>query len=160
MTCNPYTKSPGNTTAELILGLFFTFLSLLIVGGSTTKDNDETITGGMSAHMMEKEDEVQYQKVDLQGTGSKENIDAKDAHVFPISTATILFQALMILASIYFSMLMTNWGNPSVMEDTYGFFSANETSYWIQMSALWVSQAIYIFSLTAPLCFPNRDFGV
>lgn len=108
--------------------------------------------------MMEKEDEVAYQKVDLEGTGTEKAIKAKDAHVFPISTATILFQALMCLASIYYSMLMTNWGNPSVMDNTYGFFSNNYTSYWIQLSALWVSQAMYVFSLTAPLCFPNRDF--
>ena len=83
----------------------------------------------------------------------------ESAHVFPISTATILFQGLMVLASVYYSMLMTNWGNPSVMDNTYGFFSDNYMSYWVQMSALWVSQAIYVFSLTAPICFPNRDFG-
>ena len=81
--------------------------------------------------MMEKEDEVAYQKVDLEGTGSGKTVKAKEAHVFPISTVTILFQALMVLASIYYSMLMTNWGNPSVMDNTYGFFSHNYTSYWI-----------------------------
>ena len=68
-TCNPFISSPGNTTAEIILGLFFTFMSLLIVGGSTTKNDDSTITGTAAAHMMEKEDEVGYQKVDLEGTG-------------------------------------------------------------------------------------------
>ena len=108
---------------------------------------------------MEKEEPAQgnYSQVDLEGTGTK--VTAEEAHVFPISTATIVFQGLMVLASIYYSMLMTNWGNPSVMDDTYGFFSNNYMSYWVQMTALWVSQALYVFSLTAPLCFPNRDFG-
>ena len=157
--CNPYTNSAGNTTAEIILGLFFTFLALLIIGGSTTKSDDATLTGDMASHMMEKEEPQggQYSKVDLESTGTK--INSEEAHVFPISTATIVFQALMVLASVYYSMLMTNWGNPSVMDDTYGFFSNNYMSYWVQMSALWISQALYIFSLTAPLCFPNRDFG-
>lgn len=86
--CNPYTSSSGNTTAEIILGLFFTFLSLLIVGGSTTK-GDPTVTDTMSAHMMENENEVSYQKVDVEAGGKK--ISAEEAHVFPISTATILF---------------------------------------------------------------------
>jgi len=114
----------------------------------------------MASHMMEKEEpgQGQYQKVDLEGTGSK--VDSEEAHVFPISTATIVFQLLMVLASIYYSMLLTNWGKPSIMDTTYdGFFSNNYMSYWVQMSALWVSQTLYIFSLTAPLCFPNRDFG-
>lgn len=91
------------------------------------------------------------------GKGGKLNSD--EAHIFPISTATIVFQGLMILASIYYAMLLTNWGNPTVMDKTYGFFAPNEMSYWVQMTALWMSQALYIFSLTAPLCFPDRDFG-
>jgi len=161
MQCNPYTHSAGNTTAEIILGLFFTFLALLIVGGSTTKGDDKnTLTGDMSAHMMEKDDgeNPQYAKVAIQSENDGA-ISAEEAHVFPISTATIIFQALMVLASVYYSMLMTNWGNPSVADDTYSFFSVNYMSYWVQMTALWVSQALYMFSLTAPLCFPNRSFG-
>ena len=105
--------------------------------------------------MMEKEEDTQgYNQVDQENGKS-----AEDNHVFPISTATIMFQGLMMLASIYYAMLLTNWGNPTVMDETYGFFGNNKMSYWVQMTALWVSQALYIFSLTAPLCFPNRDFG-
>ena len=132
------------------------------------------MTGAVSAHMMEKEEDVQpknqnYSKVsqptDLEGTGKKEKVkmtedEMEKHHVFPISTATIVFQGLMILASIYYSMLMTNWGKPSVEDSTFdGFFNNGPMSYWVQLSALWISQAIYIFSLTAPICFPNRDFG-
>lgn len=130
--CNPYLESPGNTTMEIILGLTFTFLCLLVVGGSTTKDQDGTLTSDMAGHMMEKEEDTQnYQKVDLEGTGSKEKVNPEDAHIFPISTATILFQALMVLASVYYSMLLTNWGNPSVMDTNAGFFGKNEMSYWV-----------------------------
>ena len=80
-------------------------------------------------------------------------------HVFPISTATILFQLLLVLASIYYSMLLTNWGSPTILDDTAVFFDKSGQSFWIQVSAQWISEAIYIFSLTAPLCFPGRDFG-
>ena len=63
--CNPYTHSAGNTTAEIIIGLFFTFLALLIIGGSTTNEGETTVTGEMSKHMMETEDDanMQYNKV-------------------------------------------------------------------------------------------------
>ena len=88
--CNPYyTDAAGNTTAMIILGLVFTFLSLLVLGGSTTKGDDSTITGAASAHVMEKEDDG-YRTVDIDdGKGSK--INADEAHVFPISNATITF---------------------------------------------------------------------
>ena len=117
----------------------------------------------MSSHMMEKDDDAtnnmqSYVKVDINSTDKDAKVPDQP-HVFPISQATILFQALMILASVYYSMLMTNWGDPSVMDGTYGFFSENYTSYWIQMVALWTSQALYTFSLTGPICFPNREFS-
>ena len=57
--CNPYIASAGNTTMEIIMGLFFTFLCLLVIGGSTTKDEGEgNLTSDMSSHMMEKESEA------------------------------------------------------------------------------------------------------
>ena len=131
--CNPYTSSAGNTTLEICIGLFFTFLSLLIVGGSTTKGDDPTLTGDMASHMMEKEEDTQtYKQINPSANDNKEGgKTAEEAHVFPISTATIMFQGLMVLASVYYSMLMTNWGDPSVMESTYGFFSDNYMSYWV-----------------------------
>jgi hypothetical protein len=79
-------------------------------------------------------------------------------HAFPISQATILFQALLILSSVYYSMLLTNWGNPTVFDGTYSFFAANEQSYWVKLVAMWATIGIYAFSLLAPLCFPDREF--
>ena len=89
--CNPYTESSANTTMMIIIGLFFTFLSLLILGASTTKGDEGTLTHDMASHAMEKEDGAAgYQKVDLDdGKGGK--VDTDEAHIFPISTATIIF---------------------------------------------------------------------
>lgn len=55
-------------------------------------------------------------------------------------------------------MLLTNWGNPTVFNDTYDFFAANNTSYWIKLVAQGATIALYSFSLLAPVCFPNREF--
>ena len=52
-------------------------------------------------------------------------------HVFPISKSTILFQALLCLAAIYYSMLLTNWGNPTLLDDTAVFFNKSGQSFWI-----------------------------
>lgn len=40
-TCNPYTTSVFNTTFLLILGLCFTFISLLVISAATFKDQEE-----------------------------------------------------------------------------------------------------------------------
>lgn len=39
--CNPYTRSAFNTTFMLIIGLFFTFVSLLVISAATFKDAQE-----------------------------------------------------------------------------------------------------------------------
>lgn len=133
------------------MGLFFNFFALLTIAGSTSKDSDKTLTNDMAAGMMENEDEVNAPEEDIE--------DAKEeTHVFPISSATILFQLLMILSSIYLAMLFTNWGDPFVLSNQDAFFAANMQSYWINMAAMWVAQAVYLFSLTAPF-FIDRDYG-
>lgn len=57
-------------------------------------------------------------------------VTAKEAHVFPVTNATIMFQALLTLAAIYYSMLLTNWGSPVYLAQNADFFSPNNTSYW------------------------------
>jgi len=47
---------------------------------------------------------------------------AKEMHVFPITRATILFQVIMVLVSIYWAMLLTNWGSPI-------YSAKNESNY-------------------------------
>lgn len=87
-----------------------------------------------------------------------ETIDQDDMHSFPISSATIFFQALLVLAAMYYSMLLTNWGNPTIFDETVAFYSSNETSFWVKLVAQWISTGIYLFSMFAPMIFPDREF--
>ena len=65
-----------------------------------------------------------------------------------------------MLAAIYYAMLLTNWGSPTYSYgNTSSFFKQDETSYWCQLVAMWLSQIVYILSLLAPLIFSNRSFA-
>lgn len=55
-------------------------------------------------------------------------------------------------------MLLTNWGNPTVFDDTVDFYQSNGTSFWIKLAAQWMSMAIYLFSMIAPVIFRDREF--
>lgn len=55
-------------------------------------------------------------------------------------------------------MLLTNWGNPTVFEETTTYFAANETSFWVKLVAMWITILIYTFSMLAPIIFPDREF--
>jgi hypothetical protein len=58
--------------------------------------------------MVEKQEELNERPADDHLKSAK---SAEESHVFAITTPTILFQALMMLTSIYYAMLCTNWGS-------------------------------------------------
>lgn len=105
-----------------------------------------------------EDEEDNHERLDPVTTRNGEILQQDDLHSFPISGATILFQALLTLAAIYYSMLLTNWGNPTIFNNTSTFYSSNNTSFWIKLVAQWLSTGIYLFSMFAPMIFPDREF--
>jgi hypothetical protein len=79
----------------------------------------------------------------------------KDEHTFPISDVSIQFQLLMILSALYYSMLLTNWMNPSQFTDGTAS-NSGMTAFWIKMVCEWLTILIFVFSIFAPVLFPNR----
>ena len=80
----------------------------------------------------------------------------KKHYVFPVSRETILFQLTMMLAAMYYAMLCTNWANPGLYTDGD---ATSALTFWLKTVALWLSLAIYLFSMVAPLIFPDRNFN-
>jgi len=86
-------------------------------------------------------------------------VDSEALNTFPISSASIFFQLLLVLGAFYYAMLLTNWGNPTVFDGTnVPFYSANDQSFWVKLVIQWLSTLIYLFSMFAPLLFPDREF--
>lgn len=106
---------------------------------------------------MENEEDDGERVADVEKRSGK-IVDSEQMHVFPVSSATILFQALLILSAVYLSMLLTNWGNPTIFDNTTDYFEANATSFWIKLITQWISILIYLFSLLAPIIFPDREY--
>ena len=52
-----------------------------------------------------------------------------------ISKATILFHVIMMAASVYYAMVLTNWGNPSVNNNTNDFYGVSWLSFWVKISS-------------------------
>mmetsp|Transcript_45648 Transcript_45648/g.58584 ORF Transcript_45648/g.58584 Transcript_45648/m.58584 type:complete len:126 (-) Transcript_45648:373-750(-) len=68
------------------------------------------------------------------------------------------FNAVMALIGCYWCCVLTDWGNAgggaSAASPTAG-----TTAMWMNVSASWVCMIIYIWTLVAPLLFPDRDFS-
>jgi hypothetical protein len=60
---------------------------------------------------------------------------------------------------MYYAMLCTNWGELDIYEADYvPDQSKNNSSFWLKLVAEWITMSLYIFSLIAPVLFPNRNF--
>lgn len=67
------------------------------------------------------------------------------------------FHFVYFLASLYIMMMLTNWYSPqgSDLKD----FERTAGSLWVKIVSCWLGFALYLWTLVAPLCCPNRDFG-
>jgi hypothetical protein len=62
-------------------------------------------------------------------------------------------------ATLYYPMLITNWGDPVINQSKQNFFQSNWISFWVKISSQWACMLLYIISLLAPLICKNRDFS-
>lgn len=116
--CNPNLGEASNTIYQIGCGLAFTAVSLTVVSASSKSDDENSIPAGLGEHLMENKNEIN----ETEDIERKDGQRDQDAHVFAISNATIVFQALMMLSAMYLSMLCTNWGNVTIFDDTTDFF--------------------------------------
>ena len=61
-----------------------------------------------------------------------------------------IFHLIMATGSIYMSMLLTNWGTVSGQK--------SEAQMWVSIISQWISVSIYLWTIVASKCCPQRDF--
>lgn len=66
------------------------------------------------------------------------------------------FHLIFALACMYIGMLLTGWGTGAEEKD---LMDVGWASVWVKVCAQWLTGALYIWTLTAPLLFPDRSFS-
>jgi hypothetical protein len=151
-TCNPFINSNENTVAQIFLGFFFTAISILSISIITTSGEEE----GFRSNWAEADDEHSLEELEV---GNKK-VNVEDAHIFPISYATIYFHAIMMLACFYYAMLLSNWGDPTVNSDKSTYFQANSFSVTMKFGSQFACYGIFLWSLIGPILLPDRDWDI
>ena len=71
-----------------------------------------------------------------------------------------LFHIIMMIASIYMAMLLTDWGTKK--GDNEGTTTINitggTTGMWVKITSQWITIVLYSWTLIARRCMPNRFF--
>lgn len=154
--CNGLHKhSREVSTGTLILGMFTTVLSVLYsavrAGSSTTFLSPPSSPKSGSRKPLLEPAELEAGKED------KKSEDRKESEARPVSYSYTFFHLIFALASMYSAMLLTGW--TSSKPDSSELIDVGWTSVWVRICTEWVTAGLYVWSLVAPLIFPDRDFS-
>lgn len=138
-------KSKAVTTSTLVLGMLTTVLSVLYsalrAGSSTT-----FMSPPSSPRSGEKKSLLSSEELES-GKGSPE--------ARPVSYSYTFFHLIFALASMYSAMLLSGWTSSSESSE---LIDVGWTSVWVRICTEWVTAGLYVWSLVAPLLFPDREF--
>merc|ERR1719235_2533011 len=69
------------------------------------------------------------------------------------------FHLTFMMAAFYLMMVITDWANIRDGHTANSKVGNGLASVWIQLASSWVVGLLYIWTLIAPICLPNRDFS-
>ncbi|CAH9146208.1 unnamed protein product [Cuscuta epithymum] len=142
-------KSKAVTISTLILGMLTTVLSVLY----------SALRAGSSTAFLSPPSSPKTDKRPLLGTEEDMESGGKgkrgETEARPVSYSYSFFHLIFTLASMYSAMLLSGWTSSS---ESSQLIDVGWTSVWVRICTQWVTAALYIWSLTAPLIFPDREF--
>ncbi|XP_011010290.1 PREDICTED: probable serine incorporator [Populus euphratica] len=148
--CNGlHNKSKAVSTSTLVLGMLTTVLSVLYsavrAGSSTTflsPPSSPKASAGKKPLLEAEELEEGKEK-------------KKEAEGQPVSYSYTFFHLIFALASMYSAMLLSGWTDTS---ESSSLIDVGWTSVWVRICTEWITGLLYIWTLLAPLFFPDREF--
>ncbi|KAK6911146.1 Serine incorporator/TMS membrane protein [Dillenia turbinata] len=154
--CNGLHKhSNAVSTGTLTVGLLTTVLSVVYsavrAGSSTTLLSPPTSPRAGQCHAfgfrkpllpMDKGDEHEHEE--------------KDKANKPVTYSYSFFHIIFSLASMYSAMLLTGWSTS--VGESGKLVDVGWPSVWVRIVTGWATAALYIWSLVAPILFPDREF--
>lgn len=149
--CNGLHKhSKSVSIGTLVLGMLTTVLSVVYsavrAGSSTTFLSPPSSPKTGSRKPLIESDDMESGKD-----------DSKGAEARPVSYSYTFFHLIFALASMYSAMLLTGW--TSSTSDSSELTDVGWTSVWVRICTEWVTAALYVWTLVAPLVLPDREFS-
>ncbi|XP_042498739.1 probable serine incorporator [Macadamia integrifolia] len=144
--CNGFHKhSKAVSTGTLTLGLVTTVLSVVY----------SAVRAGSSTTLLSESGSPDEDKPLL----PLNNTDKKDKEVDearPVTYSYAFFHIIFSLASMYSAMLLTGWSTS--VGESGKLVDVGWPSVWVRIITGWATAVLYIWSLVAPLLFPEREF--
>ncbi|KAF7009785.1 hypothetical protein CFC21_024286 [Triticum aestivum] len=141
---------PQVSMSALVLGMLTTVLSVVYsavrAGSSTTFLSPPSSPRSGARNPLLGDSNVE------EGKGNSEGSEPR-----PVSYSYTFFHLIFALASMYSAMLLTGW--TSATSERSELMDVGWTTVWVRICTEWSTAALYIWTLVAPLLFPDRDFS-
>jgi hypothetical protein len=149
-SCQMNMNDSTNTVLQIVIGCIFTFITILTIAGASSdhvdrKTKDENGGAGQATaggDLIAEDAEASKPK-------TKED---EAAALFPVTTPTKIFQGLMVLISMYFGMLFSNWGDAVIGGENDHYYGSMAYTQWVKVIALWSTLALFTVSMTITAC--------
>ena len=165
--CQPGTMDANDSTTTIV-GAMFTFIAVCYASlrtssasqlGSLGMSADHDADAEASAVLLDDDDD-DLEAGEGTGNGAKSGSKAGkgDDERNSVLYNWTFFHLTFAFASMYLMMVLTDWGMIRDGHQADFHVGRGEASTWVKIVSAWLSAALYIWSLVAPLCLPNREF--
>ncbi|KAI9350162.1 serine incorporator/TMS membrane protein [Obelidium mucronatum] len=172
--CNPLVTNEGTRTTSIMLGAFFTFISLAFTttraavqsnvmgasnggGGGYGEASQPLISSQPSGRNMHLNQAVEAGAI--APSSLHEGEDEMDDESDGVSYSYTFFHIIFMLASYYLAELITNW-ETLTLDDGTGEAQVGKGwgAVWVKIVSSWVVILLYCWTLIAPIVLPDRDW--
>ncbi|CAL8072545.1 unnamed protein product [Calicophoron daubneyi] len=132
------------------LGLLILVLSVIY---SSIRSSSHTAVGQFTVSGVEHTELNEGTSGPLSKQDGKQTVwdDEEDGVTYNYS----MFHFMLMLATLYMMMMLTNWVRP---QSDLRTLAANDASYWVRIVSSWVCLLLYLWTMIAPTLFPDREF--
>jgi len=170
LVCSTFSYSGG---ASQIVGVILTFIAVVF---SAIRVSTSDITGELKEEDNERKrllkivvpdneinttENAEKNEEDIEK--KEEGDEATEEKKEEVEYSYSYFHYIFFLASLYMTMVLTNWVLPvGEMTDKHSnntfVVDTGMTSAWVKIISSWITILMYIWTLVAPICLPNRQF--
>ena len=157
--CTPSSMKISEHTATVV-GALFTFAA---VAYASLRTSPASSVGKLGMNNTDEDGESRPLKRDDDDDMLESGKDDDDDREDDESGATLYnwcyFHMTFALATLYLMEVMTDWG--AIRDGTTAdvHIGRGKASVWLKIASAWLSAALYVWTLVAPVCMPDRDFN-
>eukprot|EP00039_Didymoeca_costata_P001334 m.51642 g.51642 ORF g.51642 m.51642 type:complete len:457 (+) comp10745_c0_seq2:619-1989(+) len=157
-SCQPGNMSVNDDTTTVI-GALFTFLAVLYATLRTSSASQIGALGMGSGEQGEASSVLLDDDDALEGGDEGRSKAAKDDELDGTVYNWSFFHFTFAIACLYLTMVLTDWSTIRDGELADFHVGRGLASTWIKVVSSWVSAALYLWTLVAPIALPDRDFN-